>query len=146
MITSVYTIPSSQTGEHTFLPRWWGEFFNIDNIPFHSKSQQIYKDWDNSMCICDQRELETSNRSITRKSPNIWAKVNVTMWFLNQWNGKIMNIIVLIGASLVAQMVKGSVCSVGDPGSTPGLGRSPGEGNGTPLQYSCLENPMDGGA
>ena len=57
-----------------------------------------------------------------------------------------MNIIVLIGASLVAQMVKGSVCSVGDPGSTPGLGRSPGEGNGTPLQYSCLENPMDGGA
>ena len=34
----------------------------------------------------------------------------------------------------------------GDLGSIPGLGRSPGEGNGTPLQYSCLENPMDGGA
>ena len=34
----------------------------------------------------------------------------------------------------------------GDPGSIPGLGRSPGEGNGSPLQYSCLENPMDGGA
>ena len=33
-----------------------------------------------------------------------------------------------------------------DPGSIPGLGRSPGEGNGSPLQYSCLENPMDGGA
>ena len=38
------------------------------------------------------------------------------------------------------------VCNVGDPGSIPGLGRSPGEGNGSPLQYSCLENPMDGGA
>ena len=34
----------------------------------------------------------------------------------------------------------------GDPGSIPGLGRSPGGGNGSPLQYSCLENPMDGGA
>ena len=40
-----------------------------------------------------------------------------------------------------------SVCyNAGDPGSIPGLGRSPGEGNGNPLQYSCLENPMDGGA
>ena len=37
-------------------------------------------------------------------------------------------------------------CSAGHPGSTPGSGRSPGEGNGNPLQYSCLENPMDRGA
>ena len=42
--------------------------------------------------------------------------------------------------------VKESACSAGDLGSIPGLGRSPGEGNGTPLQYSCLENPMDRGA
>ena len=35
---------------------------------------------------------------------------------------------------------------MGDPGSIPELGRSPGEGNGNPLQYSCLDNPMDGGA
>ena len=41
---------------------------------------------------------------------------------------------------------KASACSVGDPGSIPGSGRSPGEGNVNPLQYSCLENPMDGGA
>ena len=41
---------------------------------------------------------------------------------------------------------KASVCDVGDPGSIPGLGRSPGGGNGNPPQYSCLENPMDGGA
>ena len=40
---------------------------------------------------------------------------------------------------------KVSVCYVGDPGSIPGTGRSPGEGNGNPLQYSCLGNPMDGG-
>ena len=38
---------------------------------------------------------------------------------------------------------KASAYNAGDPGSIPGLGRSPGEGNGNPLQYSCLENPMD---
>ena len=42
--------------------------------------------------------------------------------------------------------VKASACNVGDLGSIPGSGRSPGEGNGNLLQYSCLENPMDGGA
>ena len=41
---------------------------------------------------------------------------------------------------------KVSACNAGDPGSIPGLGQSPGEGNGYPLQYSCLENPMDRGA
>ena len=40
----------------------------------------------------------------------------------------------------------GKAGDIGDVGSIPGLGRSPGEGNGNPLQYSCLENPMDGGA
>ena len=39
-----------------------------------------------------------------------------------------------------------SACDVGDQGSIPGLGSSSGEGNGNPLQYSCLENPMDGEA
>ena len=41
---------------------------------------------------------------------------------------------------------KGSACNAGDPGSIPASGRSPGEGNGNPLQNSCLENPMDRGA
>ena len=41
---------------------------------------------------------------------------------------------------------KASVYNAGDQGSSPGLGRSPGEGNGSPLQYYCLENPMDRGA
>ena len=41
---------------------------------------------------------------------------------------------------------KASACNAGDPGSILGLGRSPGEGNGNPLQYSCLENSRDGGA
>ena len=43
-------------------------------------------------------------------------------------------------------MVKASPYQAGDLGSIPGPGRSPGEGIGNPLQYSCLENPMDGRA
>ena len=41
---------------------------------------------------------------------------------------------------------KASAYNVGDPGSIPGSGRSPGKGNGNPIQCSCLENPIDGGA
>ena len=50
------------------------------------------------------------------------------------------------GASQVAQAVKNPPANAGDTrdtGSIPGSGRSPGEGNGNPLQYSCLGNPMD---
>ena len=53
------------------------------------------------------------------------------------------------GASQVARVVKNPPANAGDVrdgGSVPGLGRSPGVGNGNPLQYSCLENPMDRGA
>ena len=48
--------------------------------------------------------------------------------------------------SLGGSEVKASARNAGDLGSIPGLGRSPGEGNGNALQYSCLENPMNGGA
>ena len=51
----------------------------------------------------------------------------------------------LLYASLGAQTVE-STCNAGDPGLIPGLRRSPGRGNGNPLQYSCLENPMERGA
>jgi len=46
----------------------------------------------------------------------------------------------------VALMVKESACNAGDPGLIPGLERSLGEGNGYPLQYSCLKNSLDRGA
>ena len=50
------------------------------------------------------------------------------------------------GATPGGSEVKAAASNAGDPGSIPGSGRSPGEGNGKPLQYSCLENPMDGEA
>ena len=51
-----------------------------------------------------------------------------------------------IRSSLGGSDSKASACNVGDLGSIPGSGRYPGEGNGNPLQYCCLENSMDGGA
>ena len=47
---------------------------------------------------------------------------------------------------LAVKKLPASAGDTKDPGSIPGWGRSPGGGNGNPLQYSCLENPMDGGA
>ena len=47
---------------------------------------------------------------------------------------------------ILFQKGKASICNAADPGSISGLGRSSGEGNGNPLQYPCLENPMDGEA
>ena len=50
------------------------------------------------------------------------------------------------GGDIGGSEVKASASNAGDQGLIPGSGRSPGEGNGNPLQYSCLENPMDGEA
>ena len=55
-------------------------------------------------------------------------------------------IIIIIIDLIFGSNSKASAYNAGDPGSIPGLGRSPGEGNGNPLQFFCLENPMDGGA
>ena len=52
-------------------------------------------------------------------------------------------LVVFPATSLVVQMVNASAYNSGDLGSIPGSERSPGEGNGNPLQYSCLENPID---
>ena len=56
-----------------------------------------------------------------------------------------INITAFLERKLVLQG-KASACDAEDPGSIPGSGRSPGEGDGNPLQYSCLENPMDRGS
>ena len=52
----------------------------------------------------------------------------------------------LVGGFAGGSVVKNLLANAGDMGSMPGLGRTPGEGNGNPLQYSCLGNPMDRGA
>ena len=62
------------------------------------------------------------------------------------WGGKESDKTEQLWTSLGGSDGKASAYNAGDPGLIPGLGRSPGEGNGKPLQYSCLENPMDRGA
>ena len=62
------------------------------------------------------------------------------------WKSNIKKRILLFSYLLSGSDGKESACNAGDPGLIPGLVRSPGEGNGNPLQYSCLENPMEGGA
>ena len=62
---------------------------------------------------------------MTKPNPNLYTPISYLMGFPGDPEGK------------------ASACSAGDPGLIPRSGRSPGEGNGNPLQYSCLENPMD---
>ena len=57
-----------------------------------------------------------------------------------------MNVINYLHSLTLSSDGKESSCNAGDTGLISSLGRSPGEGNGYPLQYSCLENPMDRGA
>ena len=63
-----------------------------------------------------------------------------TFSFLGNYYGKVITGTVLVGSD-----GRESACSAGDLGLIPGLGRTPGEGNGNPLQYSCLENSIDRG-
>ena len=72
---------------------------------------------------------------------------------LTRWtfSGKVMSLLFNMLFRLVMSFSgdsdgKASAYNAGDPGSIPGSGKSPGEGNGNPFQYSCLENPMDRGA
>ena len=77
-------------------------------------------------------------KTTLRMAENIYKPSN--------WQKTNLQIYKQLRTSLVAQMVKASAYNEGDVGSIPGLGRLPGEGNGYPFWYSCLENPMDGGA
>ena len=76
-------------------------------------------------------------------------------WLINDlvvWVRPSLNLSTLIGLTFRREDFPGGsdgkapVYNAADPGSIPGLGRFPGEGNGNPLQYYCLENPMDRGA
>ena len=66
----------------------------------------------------------------------------LSLWICEFWTFHINAFVSVPGGS----DGKASACNAGDLGSIPGPGRSPGEGNGNPLRYSCLENSMDGGA
>ena len=83
-----------------------------------------------NVLILPKSTVNTRNFRIMSKKPitEYPSRFNLSLGFLGGSDGK------------------ESACNAGDPSLIPGSGRSPGEGNGNPLQYSCLENPMDRGA
>ena len=97
--------------------------------------------WYGCVCKCGVHTCLTVHVFMSRSASSIEAfsppiRGNIIRHFQRQFR-----------AFLVAQMVKRlSACNVGDLGSNLGSGRFPGERNGSPLQYSCLENSTDGGA
>ena len=79
----------------------------------------------------------------------IWQMNGITLCYISQTKKEKYHIsyhLYMKSASLVAQRLKRLPPMRETPDSIPGSGRSPGEGNGNPLQYSCLGNPMDRGA
>ena len=78
------------------------------------------------------------------------ASSSITSWQIDGETTETVTDFIFLGSKITADsdwsQVKASACNAGDLGSIPGSGSSPGEGNGNPLQYSCLENPMGGGA
>ena len=103
-----------------------------DKIDFKTKAVKRDKEGQYIIIKGSIQEEDITIRNIY--APNIGALQYVRQMLTNM-KGEINNNTVIESAS-----------NVGDPGLIPGLGRSPGEGNGYPLQYSGLENPRDGGA
>ena len=95
-------------------------------------------------------QLNICSKTKDNRTTSTWQKRQRSSFFKNptpsivthKWAG----FYIYRDLFLVTQDGKESACSAGDPGSIPGPGRSPGERNDNPLQYSCLGNPMDRGA
>ena len=116
-----------------------------------------------SLLMNVKKESEKSGLKFNIEKTKVMASSSITSWQIDgkkwkQWltlffwaPKSLWMVIVAIKLKILTgfpggSQVKASDCNVEDPGSIPVSGRSPGEGNGNPLQYSCLENPMDGGA
>ena len=98
------------------------------------------------VCVCIHIHI-TEYYSIVKKGTKFYhSNMDRPGSNINQTEKKKYCMISLIWGFPGSSDGKGSAYSAGDLASTPGLGRSPGGGPGNPLQYSCLENPTDGGA
>ena len=141
-------------------PKYWSFRFNISPSNEYSGLISFRMDWLDLLAV--QGILKFLLQHHSSKASILWHSAFFIVQLshpymttgktiaLTRWTfvGKVMSLLfnMLSRTSLVAQMVEHLSTMWGDPGSIPGSGRSPREGNGSPLQYSCLENPMDGGA
>ena len=133
-----------------------------------TEAEEIKKRWQKyteEVYKKDHDELDNHNDVITHLQPDIlecevkWTLGSITMNKVSGSDGIPVELFQIVKDDAVkvlhsiyqqiwlgfphSSVGKDCACSAGDPGSMPGSGRSPGEGNGNPLQYSCLENPMD---
>ena len=91
---------------------------------------------DDTTLMAESKELKSLLMKVKEESEKVGLKFNIQ-------KTKIMASGPISSVQFSSSVGKESACSAGNPGLIPGLGRSPGEGNGNPLQYSCLKNPMD---
>ena len=108
-----------------------------------------------SLLMKVKKESEKAGLKLNIQKTKIMASSLITSWQIDGETMEMVTDFIFLGSKInvdddCSSEVKASASNAGDPGSTlgsiPGLGRSPGEGNGNALQYSCLENPMDRGA
>ena len=83
-----------------------------------------------------KEESEKVGLKLNIQKTKVMASDPITSWEIDGETVETVSDFSFLGSKITAS-------NVGDPGPIPGSGRSPGEGNGNPLQYSCLENPMD---
>ena len=125
-------VVSSKPSIH-FLPFWGQTDWGMEMLQKRKRAINLVKS------SCEQLVLELLTKK-KKKSTYIYQQESLYLW--NPFSKMYLIHLGFPGGS----EGKESVCNAGDLGSISGSGRSPGEGNGYPLQYSCLENPMDRGA
>ena len=148
---------------------WYSHLFKNFPVCCDPHSQRLWlSQWSKSRCFSgipcffydpmDVGNLISDSSAFSKSSLNIWkfsvhillkpSFENFEHFFASMWNE--CNCVVVWTFFDIpfpgGSDGKASAYNAGDPGSVPGLGSSPGEGNGNQLKYSCLENPMDGGA
>ena len=112
---------------------------------------------DDTTLMEESKELKSFLMKVKEESEKVCLKLNIqktkimaagpiTSWQIDGETVEIMTDFYFFVGFPCSSVGKESACSAEDPGSIPALGRSPGEGNGNPLQYPCLENFMDRGA
>ena len=123
----------------------WSPALQACSLPLEPPGAQAYRDAKNHWTVCFKWHCAlNSGHPWCPAIKNPWANIVGGHGF-DLWSRKLPYPVGQLSC-LVAQMVKNLLANAGDPGLIPGLGRSPGEGNGYPLSYSCLENSMDRGA
>ena len=131
---------SKESALHIRYPKYWNFSFNISPSNEHLGLISFRMDWLDLLAV--QGTLKSLLQHHSSKASILWCSV----FFIVQLSHPDMTTGKTIALTRRTFVDKVMSLLLGDLGSIPGLGRSPGEGHGNPLQYSCLENSMDRGA